>query len=445
MAPPRRLVRRAPLSQRLRSYLNPLDFLLWLSEELDSSDWEQWQKHWATPIGVALNILMLVARANSGKTRSRGDDVFGNSDTGIGWMGWFAAFLVHFLSLFSLLNAIYTFLRKRHYRLFEAPIDDVPSTPSAHRVRVDSSPLSSSPLRFLSNMIGTESAEARAHPDASRDVWELSVWDPIPICLKMFCLFSPGHIMIYWLFLPTAAHDSRPSTIVLTTIVLAGLLSLQLTMLQMNFSQQTKDTSLIQKEVLNEYDIKYVHPRTQPVVRSVGTQYSSSSTSMDDDNSVDVYTPITVINRGFHTKPNPNYVPHVDPDYGRRRQDSPIRQSSATPVYQTPAHLRDLSSPIVPNRAQPPIRQPQFRSSAAPVTGDGGSLGAFSHANSPLKKARSTNFGGYRDQEMSTNTAKREGSPLKRSSVPDGMNAADPTNRWAYLQGENRKRESGRF
>ena len=271
------------------------------------------------------------------------------------------------------------------------------------------------------------------------------MWDPIPIGLKLFCLFSPGHVMIYWLFLPTAAHDPRPSTTVLTTVVLTGLLSLQLMFVQMNFSQQSKDTSLIQKEVLNEYDIKYVHPRTQPVVRSVGTQYSSTSTSVDGEDSVDTYTPVTIINRGFHTNPNPNHIPHVDPDYNRRRQESLSRQSSTAPAYQTPAHLRDLSSPIVPSRVQPPIRQPQFRPNAVQTNGDGGSLGAYSHANSPLKKARSTHFGGYRENERSTSPTKREGSPLKRSSVPGGMNAADPASKWAYLQGEGRKRESGRF
>ncbi|KAI5301073.1 hypothetical protein KEM56_001994 [Ascosphaera pollenicola] len=42
-----RLVRRQPFLERLKSYLNPLDFLLWLSEELDTRDWELWVKDWA--------------------------------------------------------------------------------------------------------------------------------------------------------------------------------------------------------------------------------------------------------------------------------------------------------------------------------------------------------------------------------------------------------------
>ncbi len=157
----------------------------------------------------------------------------------------------------------------------ESSLDVTPTTPSAQRVRVDSSPVSSSPLRFLSNMIAastsSRAAEARAHPDPSRDVWELGVWDPLPICLRLFCLFSPGHVLVYWLFLPTTSLDPRPSTTVLTTIFLGILLSVQLHMLQSSFSQQGKDTAVIHKEVLNEYDTKFVHPRTNAPVRDAGT------------------------------------------------------------------------------------------------------------------------------------------------------------------------------
>ena len=85
-----RLVRRRPLAERLQAYLNPLDFLLWLSEELDSSDWDQWQKDWATPIGVGLNIVFLIARANSGPSTHRADDVFADDD-GYSWWSWFVS------------------------------------------------------------------------------------------------------------------------------------------------------------------------------------------------------------------------------------------------------------------------------------------------------------------------------------------------------------------
>ena len=83
-----RLVRRQPLMQRLKAYLDPLDFLLWLSEELETSDWEEWQKEWATPIGVGLNLMMLIARANTGGVSSGYDDVFADDTRRGGWLAW---------------------------------------------------------------------------------------------------------------------------------------------------------------------------------------------------------------------------------------------------------------------------------------------------------------------------------------------------------------------
>lgn len=361
------------------------------------------------------------------------------------------------MSLISALNALYTFWRKRHYRLFEASVDAIPSTPSAHRVRVDSSPVSSSPLRFLSNMLAESSAQSRAHPDAERDVWELAVWDPLPICLRLFCLFSPGHILVYWLFLPTLHSDPRPSTTILTTVILAALFSFQLSTLQSFFSQQSKDAALIHKEVFNEYDTKYVHPRTQPLMRDVGTQFSenaSYNTARDEKyNTVETYTPTIIINRGFKTNPNPNYAKHIDPDGHAHRPSVPARRLSTTPSLapsqpiRTPAHLRDTSSPLRPNTA---IRQPQLRASVGASAGDGGYMGVYSHANSPLRKSASTNFdvrNRYEDVDMrdrSHSPVKRLQSPEKRSSVPAGMNTMAAAQRYGHLKGPGR-RETRRF
>lgn len=92
-----RLVRRRPLGERIRAYLNPLDFLLWLSEELESGDWDQWQQDWATAIGVGLNVVLLIARANSGPSTRRGDDVFGDDGRYTSWSAWLvrAMYLYH--------------------------------------------------------------------------------------------------------------------------------------------------------------------------------------------------------------------------------------------------------------------------------------------------------------------------------------------------------------
>jgi hypothetical protein len=307
-------------------------------------------------------------------------------------------------------------------------------------VRVDSSPVSSSPLRFLSNIIGTDSAQSRAHPDAARDVWEVAVWDPVPVSLELFCTFSPGHVLIYYLFLPTTVADPRPSVTIVKAIFLAILLSVQLFLLQICFSQQSKDSAYISKEVLHEYDTKYVRPRTQPLYRDVGTQFSeqASYTPARDNrfNGVNTYTPMVVINRGFKANPNPNYSQHTDPD----GSSDNLRQRPNQAFF-TPAQGRPFATPAKPLTA---IRQPNFR--PTPQAGDGGSLGVYSHAASPLRKSASTNFRGQLNGEgrdrVSVSPEKRIGSPDKRLSMPSSGLAAQ---RLKDLRGDRHRRESGRF
>ena len=83
-----RLIRRQPLADRIKGYLNPAEFLLWLSEELESHGWDQLEKEWAIPIGLALNLSFLVARANSRGASASYDDVFGDSTREAGWFSW---------------------------------------------------------------------------------------------------------------------------------------------------------------------------------------------------------------------------------------------------------------------------------------------------------------------------------------------------------------------
>lgn len=302
--------------------------------------------------------------------------------------------MVYLLTFFSLANTAYTFLRKRHYRLFESSIEARPNTPSAQRVRVDSSPASSSPLRLLTSILGDTSAESRAHPDPTRDVWEIAVWDPIPICLRLFCFFSPGHVLVYWLFLPTLSADPRPSMTVFTAIFLELLLSSQLLLLQSAFSQQKKDSAKINEEVMSEYNIKYVHPRLNPLVRDVGTQFTGEDENGEEAGDIDTYTPTVVLRRrGFHTNPNPNYAKFVDPDNTENISRQVLSPAS---VYTPSAYNSRETTPFSGMTPRPHIRQPQFRqsmggaiSTATCTGGDGGSLGVYSHANSPLKKATS--------------------------------------------------------
>lgn len=90
-----RLVRQAPLTERIKAYLDPYDLLLWLSEELNDDAYEEWLKEWATPIGIGLNVVFVLARGAS-KTNASviQDDVFGDADgSGSGWFTWFVSAL----------------------------------------------------------------------------------------------------------------------------------------------------------------------------------------------------------------------------------------------------------------------------------------------------------------------------------------------------------------
>lgn len=344
--------------------------------------------------------------------------------------------MVHILTLFCFLNAFYTFFRRRHYRLFEQSVDLVPSTPSAKRVRVDSSPMSSSPLRYLSNMLHIPTAEERAHPDAVRDVWEVAVWDPTPLCLRLFCLFSPGHVLVYWLFLPLRPLDPRPSVTVVTTMTLAVLLSAQLFILLTFSSQQAKDAALIHKQVQHEYDSKFVHPSLNKPVRDAGTQmvpqkYASAIPA------VTTFTPVTYVNRGFKTSPNPHYTPHLNMDK-LSGKTAGLQRSVTTPSLTnsgTEAPPPDFSSPLRPTPT-PAFRQPVSKP-ARPPAGEGGNLGVYSHAHSPLRKQASQSFVRERSPE------KRPGSPLKRVSTPGDAEGFHVRQR--HLKGDGQRRQTGNY
>lgn len=228
------------------------------------------------------------------------------------------------------------------------------------------------------------------------------MWDPLPVCLRLFCLFSPGHVLVYWLFLPTPSSDPRPSMTVFMTLLLQTLMSSQLFLLQSHFSQQEKDSAIIHKEVMSEYDIKYVHPRVNPLVRDVGTQYTESE---EEGDKVDTYIPTVVLQRGvFKTNPNPNYTKLIDLE---NKTGISSRIFSPTPGGYTPSAYNSREpTPFTGITPRTAIRQPQFRQSSSGAVstgtsaGDGGSLGVFSHANSPLKKATSMydiQNGGHRE------------------------------------------------
>lgn len=364
----------------------------------------------------------------------------------------------------SLSNAFYTLTRTRKYRLFEADVEVKPSTPSVRRVNVDSSPGSNSPLRYFADMMTPESAASRAHPDKTKDVWELSVWDPLPISVRLFCLFSPGHVLVYVLFFPLAALDPRPSVSVLNALMMQVILSAQMLFLASRFAQQAKDNAIVQKEVMHEYDTKFVHPRLHPIVRDVGTQFSEDSDS--GDTIVEIGTPATLIKRSFYTNPNPNYTSHVGKDAEAPLHNNIMRPQMFTPP--TASRRSDAFTPAFNQRASAsrkslpagytPSGNATTSTGTTTATNFGGSTGVYSHQKSPLKKAismndinseqpspRSTpNRSGIEDKRTARQSSHGRGSPNPWTSMPS-IKDLGPQNQAAKRTGAPYERFPSRY
>ena len=278
------------------------------------------------------------------------------------------------------------------------------------------------------------------------------MWDPKPFHLTLFTLFSPGHLFLYYCLLPPAPLDPQPSVSLVKAIFFGTLLSVQLGYLRTCFSQQAKDSLLVQGEVMNEYDTKFVRPSLNRPVRDVGIQTRESSMTPRGTRTreVDVYTPTTIVNRGFRTNPNPNYSNQYDPHNlsaqpdSRRTWDAGVPHSTSTTSLITPSNARaqtngytnsafsrpstggaDYSSPLKPHHER--LRE------RTPMKGDGGSLGVYSHAASPLRKTSSSS---HLISRTDGAQGGRGGSPLKRMSTPGGATSG--------LDG-GRRRETGRF
>jgi hypothetical protein len=470
--------------------LDPRDWLLWLSEEVQTSDWASVQGKPTWAIGLACNLLFMIALSNGKSSVSADDDVFGDytSRSGSGWLRAFCAFLVLSLTGSSLLNTFYVFTSTRKYRLFERNLEQLPKTPSARRVRVDDSPIAVSPVKYLADKLSFGTAEQRAHPDETHDVVELSVWDPPPLCLRLFTLFSPAHAIVYWSFLPTSPLDSQPSVTIVRTICLAALITAQSFAFEAFFTQQVQDKLILSREVLHEYDTKYVHPSINRPARDVAIQTpprKSAGRSGDEKSHKEIGTDpmdipevmvsqeYTIVNRGFKTNPNPAYASHYDKNnyLGLQNGSAHSHNAALTPAFHTPATqipytssytstgaaytAQDMSSPIrAPERMPPPSG---FTSIPRKGGGDGGSFGVYTSAASPLKKAASHSHMRVEKGTAAEQVRRREGSPLKRMSLPSAPvgevgNASALNTRFRVLKGDSgagdgggSRRQSGKY
>lgn len=238
-------------------------------------------------------------------------------------------------------------------------------------------------MRLIGNLIEPllDRPESRQHPNEARDVWEVAIWDPTPLSLRIFAFFSPAHVAVYFLSFPIASSPSfhnlvlsgypvpttNPYATIFTVLVTQILLSAQLIYVQGSFRQQGKDNALIQKEVMHEYDTKFVAPRLNIIKRDVGVQTHNAETGTQA--SVDCYTP-SFTRQGFKTAPNPNYTELI-----MQNQLSPFKRMQIIPspsIYNSPPPARG------------PVRQLQFGISNVRRTTSSGT---------PMRDGDGTNFG----------------------------------------------------
>lgn len=247
-------------------------------------------------------------------------------------------------------------------------------------------------------MIAPESADSRAHPDKAEDVWELSVWDPLPICVRLFCLFSPGHVLVYLMFLPLAPLDPRPSVTVFNTILVQVVLSTQLLFLASRFAQQAKDQAIIQKEVMHEYDTKFVHPHTHPIVRDAGTQISEDQPPHARE-LVQVGTPTTLVRLShFHQRHTPHQPSSDNSTPSRGNIVNTYASTPTNPARRSEAHISASQSRPSTSRKSLPATYTTNGTSTPGLEEEittpgnvnyGGNMGIHTHTKSPLKKTSS--------------------------------------------------------
>lgn len=96
--------------ERITSALNPWDFFLWISEEIETRDLGS--KSLGTQLGLALNFIFLLARANGAYSTGSADDVFSDYD-GVSWVAYFVSHAKILCSLSRLFDMLTCFVLSR--------------------------------------------------------------------------------------------------------------------------------------------------------------------------------------------------------------------------------------------------------------------------------------------------------------------------------------------
>ncbi|KAK9454494.1 hypothetical protein V1511DRAFT_502145 [Dipodascopsis uninucleata] len=294
MPPATRIVRRAPLLTRLKSY--PLDTFLYLNEQIELIEWDKLSETITLPLGLGFDFVLFLSRVFMRaleETENQKDEVFldrsrlrksvvasevfqgRNSYSFRSWIIWMLSLLSIGILFLSFSNAYYVFTKRRTYTLFgRLPTDSkLPRVHSARKVpmnfkdiegTVDHEDIDTEKKRRKSSMfpniwpLRQQSTPSSHSTDDinEREVWELQIWTPPLFNLHLFSSFSPLHAVI--------AFNSSFSVVV-RDIFMCVFLTTQLYFLTHYFLQQVSDKSTIHGEMFDEYQKKVVRPRLDTI------------------------------------------------------------------------------------------------------------------------------------------------------------------------------------
>jgi len=201
--------------------------------------------------------------------------------TASSWMDWTTPASIMLISI-SLLNATYVFTRIKYYHLFLKP--DLVNSPSAEFVDsqdldyTDNSEPPSVRSRILSQcvhffwiswvfLLGINRPVEPTKP--TRKVQRLSIWSPERGETQLFIIYSPLHAMLWQAVTPGNW---------LMIVVLLGITSAQIYLLNEWHVRLLKDKEIIAGEVMSEYNQKFVYPHIMRVRRDACVMTNEAET-----------------------------------------------------------------------------------------------------------------------------------------------------------------------
>lgn len=313
----KRLIRKQPLFDKIRSY--PLDLLLSVNEAIVSIEWDDYIPQ-TIVIGTVLdglftalckfrhhsNVLSgrrensvfrtdvhtyrnVVARAISGSDSS---PFTGSSRRpATSQFSWILTVLIVVLFAVSVLNAINVLvLPSRSYTLLNTSTAYAkPKASNVVQQNVSIAPEKGVVGRILA-YFGERSfyeAESDSEVDTTyevapvnKDVWVLKVWDPSPFLLYLFATFSPVVLFVIWL---------TSTDVAFWKIILGASLHNSIAFyVTSKFLLLITDKQIIYQETFNEYNRKYVIPKTSVLKKNAvvdatyGPTASARMTVLDD-------------------------------------------------------------------------------------------------------------------------------------------------------------------